>query len=121
MTKPLIDISILEQQFGGDSEFLSEVVKDFQEQCINLSAQIHSALESGSLQQLSEHAHQLKGSLLVLGARMAADAAFEVEKVGHARQEDKAADAVAALRRALDTLAPELDRLARHGFGPGPT
>lgn len=116
MTKPVIDTSVLEQQLGGDNEFLSEVIKDYLKQREQISARIQAALAQGALNEVSGHAHQLKGSLLTLGAGLAADAAFQVEKLSHEQKADETRGAVVALEAALDTLAPELEKLARHGF-----
>lgn len=107
----IIDIELVRQQFFDDDDLLREVVTDYKEQRAAASARIRSALAAGDLVAVAEHTHQLKGSLLTLGAQQAASAASTLESA--ARKSDVAASAAALppFEAALDALAPELDRL----------
>ena len=115
----VIDTSVLYQQLGGDNDFLAEVIVDFRQQRVQISAQIKQALAEKQFIKVSEHAHRIKGSLLTLGAKPAANAAFDVEAISRSDDTSGTAEAVGRLERELDRLDPELERLAQHGFGPG--
>lgn len=116
-SKTVIDASVLEQQLGGDEEFLAEVVKDYRAQRKEISAQLGAAYERGEWAEISSLAHRLKGSLLTLGARASADAAWQVESLARDQASQPVGEALAALERELDRLDPALLRLVETGFG----
>jgi HPt (histidine-containing phosphotransfer) domain-containing protein len=109
--QPIIDLALLRQQFGEDDALLREIIEDYREQRIEISAQIHQSLARGDLIAAAEHAHQIKGSLLTLGAQAAAAAASELESVARQGNAEGARAAMDRFEHELDTLAPELDRL----------
>lgn len=113
----VIDTSVLKQQLGGDDEFLAEVIADFRQQRVQISRQLQDALEQRKFADVSAYAHRIKGSLLTLGASPAADAAFQVESISRSDDLTSTAEAVSKLEVELDRLAPELEKLARNGFG----
>lgn len=113
----VIDTSVLKQQLGGDDEFLAEVLTDFRQQRVQISQQLKEALEQRNFSDISAYAHRIKGSLLTLGASPAADAAFQVESISRSDDLASTIAAVTQLEVELDRLEPELDLLARRGFG----
>lgn len=108
---PIIDLTLLRQQFGEDDALLGEIIKDYREQRIEITAQIRTSLASGDTASAAEHAHQIKGSLLALGAQAAANAASELERAARSSDIEGARAAMSQFEAQLDTLAPELDRL----------
>ena len=113
----VIDTSVLNQQLGGDNEFLAEVIADFRQQRVQISTQLKEALHQRKFADINAYAHRIKGSLLTLGASSAADAAFQVESISLSDDLERTAAAVNQLEVELDRLEPELKRLAERGFG----
>jgi HPt (histidine-containing phosphotransfer) domain-containing protein len=109
--QPIIDLALLRQQFGDDDALLREIIMDYRAQRIEISARIHESLARSDLAAAAEHAHQIKGSLLTLGAQVAASAASELELAARQGHAERARVAMEWFEQALDTLAPELDRL----------
>jgi HPt (histidine-containing phosphotransfer) domain-containing protein len=109
--QPIIDLALLRQQFGEDDALLREIIADYREQRIEISAKIHESLARSDLAAAAEHAHQIKGSLLTLGTQAAASAASELEAVARRGDAEGARAARERFEQELDTLAPELERL----------
>lgn len=109
--QPIIDLNLLRQQFGEDDDLLCEIIKDYREQRVDISAEIHDSLARNDTTAAAEHAHQIKGSLLTLGAQAAAHAASELESAARQGDVHAARAAMTRFEHQLDTLAPELDRL----------
>lgn len=114
LDQPVLDLTILRQQFGDDDDLLREVVLDYREQRREIVAQIHRAFERGNLNAVAEHTHQLKGSLLTLGAQAAARAASELEALARRRDDAGVRAVLPRFEHELDVLAPELDHLIEH-------
>jgi HPt (histidine-containing phosphotransfer) domain-containing protein len=109
--QPIIDLTLLRQQFGEDDDLLCEIIKDYREQRVDISAQLHDSLARDDTSAAAEHAHQIKGSLLTLGAQAAAHAANELESAARQGHTEAARAAMERFEHQLDALAPELDRL----------
>jgi len=79
---------------------------------------IRGALAGGDARSLQRAAHKLKGSLLVLAADSASEAASRLEALGASGSLDAAASALATLERELDRLRPVLVELAESEVEP---
>jgi HPt (histidine-containing phosphotransfer) domain-containing protein len=114
---PIIDFTILRQQFDEtDTELLREIIEDFRQQRLELVAKMQASCDGGDLAAVAEAAHQLKGSLLILGAQIAANAANELEEHGRCGETEAAPAALQRLRQALNQLDPALDDLLARGL-----
>jgi CheY-like chemotaxis protein/HPt (histidine-containing phosphotransfer) domain-containing protein len=106
---PVLDAEAALQRVGGDPGLLSEVARLLREDAPGAMRDIADALERRDGRALERAAHRLKGSLGLLSAAPAADAALALER--DAREGDfvRAALAHESLRREMERLAPELD------------
>ncbi|GMV82738.1 MAG: hypothetical protein AMXMBFR7_39220 [Planctomycetota bacterium] len=65
---------------GGDRTILAELEQSFLEEWPHLEAELKAASQAGSMRQLADLAHKLKGSFGVFHAERASAAARELEK-----------------------------------------
>ncbi|MCS7041800.1 MAG: PAS domain S-box protein [Bryobacteraceae bacterium] len=110
-----IDVKGALDRLGGDSALLAELAGLFLEEGPRLLSELDDALRQGDAHAAQNAAHQLKGLLAQFCAERQRVAAWEVELA--ARQADLVAarEKAALLRQALDSLRPELQRLAQGG------
>jgi signal transduction histidine kinase/DNA-binding response OmpR family regulator/HPt (histidine-containing phosphotransfer) domain-containing protein len=101
------------KQAGGDRELLRELVRLFLADQERGLAGLREALAAGSAAALAAAAHGLKGSLAVLGARAACDAALRLEVLGRQGSLAGAEEASGLLRAELERLQPALTAFAR--------
>ena len=78
---------------------------------------IRGALAGGDAKSVQRAAHKLKGSLLVLAAEGASDAANRLESIGASGVLDNASAALATLEREIARLEPVLTELAESDPG----
>ena len=83
-----VDIRSAMVRFGGDDAFFLEMVHKFTDSLPNRLAEIKAAVESGDANNLSRHAHNLKGVSANFSAEPLVRLAEELETYG--RQEDMA-------------------------------
>ena len=75
----------------------------------SLLREMHKALENGDAQELGHAAHRLKGTVVFLGAPLAAEAARRVEQIGLSGELDtRCAEAIDQLQRQIDLLKAAL-------------
>jgi CheY-like chemotaxis protein len=101
---------------GGDLALLEKVVELFAGQRPELMALIRKAIADGDGAAAAVAAHTLGGSLAVLGAGQAWDAAKRIERLGKAGDIADLPEAYAALDAQLDEFGRVLDR----AFPPPP-
>jgi two-component system sensor histidine kinase/response regulator len=90
----------------GDRALLVEMVKLFLEESPRQLAALRQAIDSRDASSVTLYAHALKGPLNSLSATSAADAAWHLEQLGRAGEQDRFADAYTALEREIDSLQP---------------
>ncbi len=100
----LIDEEAALSRVEGDRELLAEIIRDFLNGLPDATAAIRDALSHSDAAAAERAAHSLKGSLGVLGAARAAEAAMRLESL--ARQGD-----LKGLGKAWEELEGELERL----------
>jgi PAS domain S-box-containing protein len=98
---------------GGDSKLLASLIHAFLEESPRLTAAIHQALAAGDAAALHTAAHTLKGSLQYLGAHQAAQAAYHLETLARAGDQEKAPGAWTLLESQLTELTAVLERAAK--------
>lgn len=94
---------------GGDPEFLKTVFAEVPKECRERIADLRAALAAGDAAAQRAAAHRMKGSLLLIAARPAAELARRLELAG-AAGEAGPAELVDSLERALDELYAALAR-----------
>jgi HPt (histidine-containing phosphotransfer) domain-containing protein len=108
---PVLDVETALRRVGGDRNLLSEVARLLREDAPGMMRDIADALGREDARILERAAHRLKGSLGVLSAVPAADAALAVERAAKEGDLIGAALAREELEREMGRLAPELDRV----------
>jgi two-component system sensor histidine kinase/response regulator len=98
------DRQTLLERVGGDEDMLRELVGIFLDESPKTMTQLHRGVSNGDPKAIGDAAHALKGSLLILSADDAAQAALAVEKL--ARSGD-----LSGLQQAMAQLAIEYQRL----------
>jgi len=106
-----LDRELALSRVGGDAELLKEIAALFMEDYPKVLGEIRAAAARGDAQGVEHAAHGLKGSVANFGAQAAVDAAFRLERMGHAGDLAGVREAIEALARALDALHPELKAL----------
>jgi two-component system sensor histidine kinase/response regulator len=109
--EPAVNAPDVLARVGGDRELLAEVIAIFREQAPRMVADLRRATESGDAKALERSAHTLRGSVVSLGAKPAADEANALETMGRLGRLEGAAGRVTDLERELARLQQELDRL----------
>jgi two-component system sensor histidine kinase/response regulator len=102
-------ISFDDALFGGDPEFLAEIVNLFLETYPELLAEIESAVSRNDAAALGRAAHTMKGAVANFGAKAAVDQAKTLEMMGKAGDLVAAAAATQSLRALMEKLVPELE------------
>ena len=114
---PIDEAEALER-VGGERSLLVELASMCLADTPAALESIRGALAGGDARSLQRAAHKLKGSLLVLAAESASEAASRLEALGASGSLDKAAAALATLERELDRLRPVLTELAESEVAP---
>lgn len=109
--RPMDEEAALERA-GGEHSLLVELANMCLADTPDALENIRSAVASGDAKGVQRAAHKLKGSLLVLAADPASDAAYRLETLGAEGSLDNAATALATLEQELDRLLPALTQLA---------
>src|SRR6266481_5501371 len=78
-----LDEAIALTRVGGDAELLCEVIGLFLDDYPHSLEKIREAVNAGDPSAVEQHAHSLKGSVSIFGAKDALEAAFSLEKQGH--------------------------------------
>lgn len=98
------------EQAEGNEALLRDLMSLFQVECQEWMRQLDQAIQSHDAGQVKRVAHNLKGSLSMIAAPAAFDAAMELEAMGRARDLAGAAETYADLKRAVQRLLPVLAR-----------
>jgi PAS domain S-box-containing protein len=106
-----LDESIALTRVGGDAELLSEVIGLFLDDYPQSLEKIREAVTAGDPSGVEQHAHSLKGSVSIFGAKEALEAAFALEKQGRSGDLTAALDSLKRLENALASLKPELEEI----------
>jgi CheY-like chemotaxis protein len=104
ISSPAVDWSAARAALGDDRRLLAEVARMFQNESAALMDTLRQALDAWDAPRVARTAHTLKGSIGVLAARQAQEAAWVLESVA------KSGD-LAGAPAALDKLATELERV----------
>ncbi len=102
--RPTFDQEFVLSQTGGDQELMGEVLALFLSETPRMLEDVREAVTSGDAGTVERTAHRLKGSLVAIAAKPAADEAFRLEKLGRE-------GAVAGASQVLNCLEQEIDRL----------
>lgn len=101
---PVFDVGEALALCGADPGLLRSILAGMRSECESQVAEIRAALARGDAAGLRLAAHRLKGALLIVAARPAADVALSLERAG-------VADDPAAGARQVGALEVELRRL----------
>jgi chemotaxis protein histidine kinase CheA len=109
---PPLDLVHLARQCLGDRELETELLELFRLQAPALMAQLSDSSGS-SLEAKARIAHTLRGSALAVGAGRVARAAWRIEELALAADDQRAAhgSAVTALLSAVTEALTEIDRI----------
>ena len=107
----LIEKERLLNEFAGDEEILAELRDTFLGELPKMLARIDSAISRADAAALESSAHTLKGAVSNFQTPPVQMAAFALEKQGHEKNLNGAADNFAHLKSLLDELLIELDSL----------
>ncbi|HEY6328393.1 MAG TPA: two-component regulator propeller domain-containing protein [Blastocatellia bacterium] len=107
----ILDTDALLRGINGDVSFLKVLTGIFRDQCPTQVSQLNKALADGDARLLAEVAHKIKGSVGVLWAAPALEAASRVESLARRGDLERARDAVTALEEEMLLLKVELERL----------
>jgi HPt (histidine-containing phosphotransfer) domain-containing protein len=111
-----VDTADVMSRVGGDHALLADLVSIFREEAPRLVADMRLAVQAGDAKGLERAAHRLRGSIVSLGGRSAADVAGTLEGFGRRASLDDAAPRLADLDRELARLDRSLtDLVSRHG------
>ena len=102
-------ISFDDALFGGDPDFLAEIVNLFLETYPELLSEIENAVSRNDAAALGRAAHTMKGAVANFGAKAAVDQAKALEMMGKAGDLVSAAAATQSLRALMEKLVPELE------------
>jgi two-component system sensor histidine kinase/response regulator len=102
------EITFDSELFGGDVEFLAEIVTLFLETCPELLSEIEDAISREDATGLYRSAHTLKGAVAHFGAKAVVEQASALEMMGRNRNLSSAADGSAVLRVLMDKFVLEL-------------
>jgi CheY-like chemotaxis protein len=106
--EPAFDVDDALGRVEGDHELLAEVVQIFDEESPRMLAEIGRAVESGDAPALQRAAHALRGSVISLGARPAAQVALALETMARQGRLAGARPAYVELQQAVDRLSEAL-------------
>ena len=99
-----IDVDTALERFGGDFEFLREIVDQFLALVPEQLTTIKSGVASGDATTVEYTAHTLKGAAANIGAEQVRDMALRLEQLGHAGD-------LGAAQASLSGLEAEVNRL----------
>jgi signal transduction histidine kinase/CheY-like chemotaxis protein/HPt (histidine-containing phosphotransfer) domain-containing protein len=111
--REVLDRSALYEQVGDEPELLLRVVQLFLADSRDVLSKLLEGLGAQDQDAIQRGAHRLKGALLTLGAKPAAEVALRLERMGREGKLDDAGGTLDELRRELARLEPELEALAR--------
>jgi signal transduction histidine kinase/DNA-binding response OmpR family regulator len=108
-----IDRAKLEEYVDHDEELLQDILATFRTDCVQRVRDIERTLAAKDARELARAAHTIKGSLLSIAARPAADAALRLEMLARSGNLSSADAALADLKRELQRLDPAIVEMMR--------
>ncbi len=112
MRRPVLDLNKALTHLGGDRTLLVESAQLFLEDTPRLMTAVREAVTRRGARDIEKCAHRVKGSLLVMAAGPAADAALELELLGRQGKLTGTAGVLALLEQEIERLMPEMESLA---------
>jgi two-component system sensor histidine kinase EvgS len=106
---PVLDRNALYEQVGDEADLLLKVIEMFRADSVQVMTKLAAAVTSAVAEDVQQGAHRLKGALLTLGAKPAAEVALRLEQMGRHGELAEAPAALAQLRDELVRLEPELE------------
>lgn len=110
----LIDEDRLMKEFAGDEEILAELCVVFEAELPKMLGSIETAIQSKEMDSLERCAHTLKGAVANFHAPLVKEAAMTLEKQGRERDFENIQVNFEKLKKVLDELRQELNRLVKH-------
>ena len=110
---PVLDRTALYEQVGDEADLLLKVIEMFRSDSVQVAAKLETALAAGDASEVQQGAHRVKGALLTLGAKAAADVAMRLEHMGRVGDLTGGPELLTALRHELTRLDPELETVVR--------
>jgi two-component system, sensor histidine kinase and response regulator len=110
---PVLDQAELLARVDGDLALLKELAGEFLDDCPARLAEIEQAVTSRDAKDLERLAHKFRGLAGTFAAKAAAQAAEQLEIIGHKADFAQAEAAFAALTKAVALLKPELLPLSK--------
>jgi HPt (histidine-containing phosphotransfer) domain-containing protein/CheY-like chemotaxis protein len=105
---PILEAEKFEEQVGGDSELMIEIIDLFLGESKKDAANMAACVESGEWEELSKIAHTIKGSLASLHAMRARASAQDLETSAKKKDAAVSVRAYHQLVQDLRVLGPEL-------------
>ena len=110
---PVLDRIALYEQVGDEADLLLKVIEMFRIDSVSVVAKLDVALTEGDASEVQQGAHRIKGALLTLGGKAAANVAMHLEHMGREGDVSQGMPLLTDLRHELERLAPELDAVVR--------
>jgi PAS domain S-box-containing protein len=108
-----VDRAKLLEQTGGDTALLRQVVEVFLEEKASMLAAVRVAVERGDAAEIARAAHRIKGTCMTLAARLAGEAAAQLERMGRAGDLDQVRGLLVLLDDRVRQVEAELVALVR--------
>jgi two-component system, sensor histidine kinase and response regulator len=106
--RPVFDLSAALEAVAGDRELFLEIAQLFLSELPQALSDIRGAVSGGDASRLEQGAHKLKGSLAIVGAKRAFDAAYGLEVIGREGKMQEAQHGVGVLLKELQDLESAL-------------
>lgn len=110
-----LDAAGLWDRVGGERDLLAELVQIFHAESTPMLQRLEDAIDTADARRVQETAHKLCGSLMVLGAGPALQAARALESLGQRGTVTGAGDLLTALADHVDQVTRALERLLQAG------
>jgi two-component system, sensor histidine kinase and response regulator len=106
--RPVFDLSAALEAVAGDRGLFLEIAQLFLSELPQALSDIRGAVSGGDASRLEQGAHKLKGSLAIVGAKRAFDAAYGLEVIGREGKMQEAQHGVGVLLKELQDLESAL-------------
>jgi two-component system sensor histidine kinase/response regulator len=110
-SEAIFDKEVALSRVGGDVELLKEIAVLFLDDYPKSLIELREAVKTRDAKRVERSAHGLKGSVSNFGARLAVEAAFQLESMGRAQKLVEVEQVLRSLELALAALRPELESL----------
>ncbi|MGB7343032.1 MAG: NAD-binding protein [Pirellulaceae bacterium] len=109
---PTLDLHEALENVNGDQRLLSELMVVLQEETPQIMAEIQRGIDTQDHQMIQQAAHKLKGSLVIVSANKATDAANELEQAAEAGDREAIGLRHQDLENSVQSLMAELRQFA---------